>query len=321
MVHCWALTDHRPGTANQVLGIARRSGYDITEKKLDYNRLASLPNYCMFGNGLRGLKHSSSQNIIAPWPCLVISAGRRTAPVAAYIKAKHPQTKLVHIMRPEWRADVFDMLILPQHDEAPQHDNLITTLGASHSLNDDILFAARARQPLNPDLLPQPWTMLALGGNTSHGALMLTDIDALMQAIAPLTQSGTILLTSSRRTPSALALSAIKQLKERYPNIVVQSYFADQNDENPYHAWLAQADNIVVTGDSVSMISEAAYTGKPTYIYVPKQAASPKHHRFIDQIIEVGHAKKLNHYDPLWKGSARLDESARVARLIREMMG
>lgn len=40
----------------------------------------------------------------------------------------------------------------------------------------------------------------------------------------------------------------------------------DGAGENPYFAYLALADAFLVTADSVSMISEAAATGKPIHI-------------------------------------------------------
>jgi mitochondrial fission protein ELM1 len=43
-------------------------------------------------------------------------------------------------------------------------------------------------------------------------------------------------------------------------------YFWDGTGDNPYFGFLALADYIIVTEDSVSMASEALSTGKPVYI-------------------------------------------------------
>ena len=40
----------------------------------------------------------------------------------------------------------------------------------------------------------------------------------------------------------------------------------DGSGENPYFAFLAFADAIIVTEDSVNMVTEAAGTGKPVYV-------------------------------------------------------
>jgi uncharacterized protein len=317
MIHVWALIDPRPGTASQVMGIARHTHGVVIEKTLTYNRFSDLPNICMKGNGLRGLVRSGREQIQPPWPDVVISAGRRSAPVAVYIKQRHPSVKLVQLMHPNMPLQHFDMLLLPSHDTPLEHPAVITTLGAPHSLSDEILFTARARVPLNPDLCPRPWTLLALGGNTSSGAFTLADVDQMVQQCSPLTQSGTVFLTGSRRTPPVLLVSAEEQLRKRYPLLHVELYRPEQQEENPYPAWLAQVERIIVTADSVSMVSEAAFTGKAVYVFMPSAAASPKHQRFVADMVQADYVKMLDAYEPLWRGGIKLDEASRIGRLIR----
>jgi uncharacterized protein len=317
MIHVWALIDPRPGTASQVLGVARQSQGVVIEKTLTYNRFADLPNFCMIGNGLRGLARSGREQIQPPWPDVVISAGRRSAPVAVAIKQRHASVKLVHLMHPNMPLQCFDMVLLPSHDTALQHPVIVTTLGAPHGLSDELLFTARARIPLNPDLFPRPWTLLALGGNTTHGTFTLADVERLVEQCAPLAESGTVFLTGSRRTAPALLFSALERLRVRYPTAHVEPYRPEQQEENPYAAWLAQVERIVVTADSVSMVSEAAFTGKPVYVFMPSAAASPKHQRFIEDMVRSDHVKMLESYEPLWRGGVRLDEARRIGRLIR----
>lgn len=317
MIHVWALIDPRPGTASQVLGVARHTQGVVIEKPLSYNRLADMPNICLLGNGLRGLARSGREQVQPPWPDVVIAAGRRCAPIAVAIKQRHPAVKLVHLMHPNMPLTSFDMLLLPSHDTPLQHPAVVTTLGAPHVLNEEVLFTARARTPLNPDLLPRPWTLLALGGNTSHGNFTLADVERLVEACSPLVESGTVFLTGSRRTPPALLFSAVERLRVRYPLLHVELYRPEQQEDNPYQAWLAQVERIIVTADSVSMVSEAAFTAKPVYVFVPSAAASTKHQRFVEDMVEAEHVKMLEAYDPLWRGGVKLDEARRIGRLIR----
>ena len=58
--------------------------------------------------------------------------------------------------------------------------------------------------------------------------------------------------------------------------------------DNPYFAYLGAADHIVVTGDSVTMISEACSTGKPVYV-VDLDGGSPKFSRFHNTLRDAGH--------------------------------
>jgi uncharacterized protein len=318
MTQIWAVTDYRIGTANQVLGVARHLRVDVIEKKLAYTRLSKLPNILTFGNGLRGIDSASREEFHAPYPEMVITAGRRAAPVAAHIKARSPHTKLIHIMQPHMSLQPFDLVVIPSHDTHAPHPRIMTTLGAPHALTDELLFAARARSPLNPELLPRPWTLLCLGGNTKHGMFSLADSAALVAALAPLGREGTILVTSSRRTPPAVAQVTMESIRHTYPALHLEYYSPQQSEENPYHAWLVQSDRIVITADSVSMICEAAFTAKATYIFTPKEAASPKHQRFVSDMVDADYVKRIESYNPLWHGGVRLDEARRVANRIKE---
>jgi uncharacterized protein len=321
MTECWALIDYRPGTAQQVLGVARATGFHVTEKTLHYNRLADLPNYCMFGYGLRGIAQDHRKILAPPYPELIISAGRRSAPVVAYIKARSPNTKLVHLMRPEWRDDVFDMVILPRHDRYDNASNVVTTLGAPHALSDELLFKSRARYPLNAERYPHPYTLICIGGNTPHGTFSIEDGRKLVKSLAAFAHSGTLLVTASRRTPPAVAHKIFDFLQQDYSHMPCLRYMPDQGGENPYHAWLAQAHRVIVTSDSVSMMSEAAFVAKPLYYFKPSHNISPKHERFAQQMVDQGHAKPISSYDPLWTKAVKLDEAGRLGGLIREMMG
>ena len=321
MVQVWALTDHRPGTANQVRGVARHTRFHVAEIELEYNRLADLPNIFTLGNGLRGLQPAARAPFHPPWPDVVIAAGRRSAPVALWIKYHHPSVKLVHLMHPGISTQSFDLLVLPTHDKPETKPHILVTLGAPHALNDETLFAARARLPLNPDRLVKPWTLICLGGNSPSGTFTLHDAEQLVAQLEPFTREGSFLFTASRRTPPALMHHALERLRAAYPALTMEIYTPEQQDDNPYHAWLAQADRIIVTGDSVSMVSEAAYTSKPVYVFMPEKAASAKHRQFVADMVEASYVRMLEAYDPLWKGSNRLDEAQKVARVIRGWFG
>ena len=74
-----------------------------------------------------------------------------------------------------------------------------------------------------------------------------------------------MLITTSRRTGS----TAEALIKEQVKDIPAYTYWWGEEKENPLMAFLALSDRIVVTGDSVSMCSEACGTGKPVFEYQP----------------------------------------------------
>jgi mitochondrial fission protein ELM1 len=89
--------------------------------------------------------------------------------------------------------------------------------------------------------------------------------------------------------------------------------------ENPYFALLALADYIVVTCDSVNMISEAASTGKPVYVEM-LPGGSAKSSRFLDRLREDGIIRNFTgalepySYPPL-------DDMTRAAERVRSLIG
>ena len=116
----WILLDNRIGSRHQAEGIADcldKTRFTITEKTLEYNRWAALPNFIR-GTTLLGLVSESKNTISAPYPDIVLSPTRRTAPIARYIKKKHPETKLVqlgHIGRTGIKDLTF--IFAPEHDK------------------------------------------------------------------------------------------------------------------------------------------------------------------------------------------------------------
>ena len=116
------------------------------------------------------------------------------------------------------------------------------------------------------------------------------------------------LVTPSRRTGeenTALLKSALS---------AAPAFVWDGTGENPYFGILGLADNIVVTADSVNMISEACATGKPVYVY-DLPGGSAKSARFRDALLARGLVRSLE--VPLVPYPAhKLDEMAAVVAAI-----
>jgi hypothetical protein len=123
-------------------------------------------------------------------------------------------------------------------------------------------------------------------------------------------QSGCgLMVTASRRTgPRAFSLirDALKDLPAK---------IWDGKGENPYFAYLGLADAIVVTEDSVNMVSEAASTGKPVMV-APLSGGSAKFDRFHADLRSAGITRTFRGKLELWDYQA-LDEAQRVATMLR----
>lgn len=295
----WILLDNRIGSRHQAEGIADcldKTRFTVTEKTLEYNRWAALPNFIR-GTTLLGLVSESKNAISAPYPDIVLSPTRRTAPIARYIKKKHPETKLVqlgHIGRTGIKD--FTFIFAPEHDKnkfnAP---NIRYTVGCPHFVTREKLDSAYQKWHDKFSTLPHPVTAVIIGGAIKKHSFSLENAERLALAVKSLKEKegGSLLITTSRRTGTA-AEEKIMSTLNAFPHY---AYLWGTKDENPYLGFLACADNIVVTGDSVSMCSEATAAGKELRIFTESDWLTPKHLRFVQSLCSKGYATDIANED------------------------
>ncbi len=275
----WVLADPRAGTAAQALGLAERLGVPFRTLALEWGPLARLP---LPWPSLAGLTGQARALLVPPWPRLVISAGRRSAPIALWLAARGAKT--VHAMRPGFGAVALDMIVVGRHDRVPPGTNLLPILGAMHRISPARLAAARAAWP-SLATLPAPRIALLLGGPV-RGSGMAPDAaaDLARQAVA---MGGSVLATTSRRTGNP-ATEAVAAMLAHHPH---RLFRWGQAGENPYAGFLAWADAIIVSGDSVSMISEAL--GTTAAVFIAAASDAPRHARLAESLFAAGAATPL----------------------------
>lgn len=288
----WVLADDRAGNRAQCLGVADRLGIPYEIKEIRYTSLVYLPNI-LRGKSLRGIDRASARALRAPWPDMIIAAGRRIAPVARWIKRQSPKTKLVQLMWPDAGAVDFDCIILPSHDrEHKDAPNVLRVLGAPHRITPQVMSAAAELWRSRLEALPNPRIAVLVGGSTKHGAFTDADfhrLGALAKTLAT-GEHGSIMLTTSRRT-GAIGEKILLEHLGAIPHHA-HCWGTPKESDNPYLGYLALADAIVVTADSISMCSEACATYKPVFIYQPLSLSS-KHKRFVNTLIATGYAYPL----------------------------
>ncbi|KJV81476.1 mitochondrial fission ELM1 family protein [Rickettsia hoogstraalii] len=112
----WVIADDRTGNTHQAIALAEKLTEEYTIIRLQYNCLAKLPNFLLKYYPIH-IKSELLQDIMAkPLPDMIITAGRRTAVLAFYLKKKFKDIKLIQIMQPNLPYNVFDAVILPYHD-------------------------------------------------------------------------------------------------------------------------------------------------------------------------------------------------------------
>lgn len=311
----WALLDDRAGNRSQVIGVAERLGWPVEHKHVRYNMLARLPN-SVLGARMWHATEETRKALQPPYPSLVVSAGRRTAPLALHIRSRSPETRLVHCMWPDMSPQLFDLILAPEHDmHKREAQNMQYTLGAPHGITPQRLAEEAKRWARHVERLPRPHIAVVVGGSAKAGKYTPEDFKTLAAYASSEADrlGGSLLITSSPRTGEE-GCDTIQKLIT-VPNIF---YRWKAGSDNPYVAFLALADAVIVTGDSISMCSEACASGKPIYVFVPPHMKSEKLTYFRNALFSRGHAKSHTSQISLdWKPTPLPDAAWEAAKLIR----
>ena len=245
----WALTSGEAGVVNQAVGLAEAVGWPFEIKTIHLRAPWSwLPGHlCPWA--LSGLRESLTPD----WPNLLITCGRRSVAISLAIRnASQGRTFTVHVQNPQVPPRLFDLVAPPRHD-GMKGENVLSTRGALHRITPERLEAAATDWR---ERLGTPTVAVLLGGDSRTHRFTPNRVHALADGLARI--SGSIVITPSRRTSTDI----VAMLRQRLP----QAWFWDGTGDNPYLGMLALAEHLVVTEDSVSMVSEAASTGKSLYV-------------------------------------------------------
>ena len=306
---CWVVTDGKSGMESQCLGLAEVLGIEPAIIRISMrNPWRDLAPHLRIG-----LAGAFVENpLVPPWPELLIATGRLSVPASLYVKQQNPHTRRVQIQNPGISPRHFDLVVTPMHDNL-RGMNVIQTIGALHRVTPEKL--AAEGQLLAPSVasLPRPFIGVLMGGANAVYRFDSGEARVLVSELArhASMSGGSVLVTPSRRTGEA-NIADIRAGLASIPGFVW-----DGTGANPYYGILALADVILVTGDSVNMVTEACASGHPVYIY-DLPGGSAKFHRFHQALVLRGYARR-------YAGSLeaapvnRLYEMTRIARAVAQL--
>lgn len=331
----WILGDSRAGTISQAVGLAQEIkkliNLDYRIINFEYSSFGRVPNIFSFTPKLRVSSYDRNllfPNEIEKYPSIIISSGRKAALVSCAIKKffndeYNVKVRNIHIMNPEIEFDKFDLVVVPSHDNltsrAMKSKNLIITTGSMNKINlEAIKIESTKFAALDPSLFNGNKNIIALiiGGsskNTDFDVDSASNLINHMELVAKEMGHDLYVLNSPRTCVEINEL-----LKSRSCGVFTFFDWNKIKNNNPYLAILNYARFFVVSGDSVSMISECCSTEKPVFIFDEKNISSKKHRRFHSDLYKGGYAKPLmftkstlENY--LYRGLA---ESRRVASIV-----
>lgn len=312
---CWVLTDGTVGMEIQCIGLAEAVGVTPEVK-----RIHMPPPWRWLPPGL--LLHCAplarldqqGDRLTPPWPELLISCGRQAVvPAVALRRAAGGACLAIHIQDPKVALDRFDLVAAPSHDRLAG-PNVIETTGSLNRVTASRLAEAAARVAPHLAHLPARRLAVMIGGNNRVYRFTPAVARRLAAQLAELSRREGVglLVTPSRRSdPATIAI-----LRDGLAGLPAEIW--DGEGENPYFAFLELAEALVVTGDSVNMVTEAASTGKPVYV-VELEGGSAKFRRFHETLRATGVTRPFAGRLEQWSYTPLRDTVAVAAAVRRHL--
>lgn len=318
---CWAMSEGHAGMETQAVALARALGLEPLVKRIKVRK----PWHWIPPLFLPApLSHVGPEGdaLTPPWPDVIITCGRQVVAPATEIRrrsAKPAQapaagrTFTIHIQDPKVPFDRFDVIVAPEHDRI-SGPNVITGRGGVNSITPERLAQARAEFAPRYAHLPRPLIGVIIGGTNRVYKMDGPVVERLTAQLAALARDkgAGLAVTTSRRTGAENEATLRAGLADTTADIW------DGTGANPYFGILALADGLLVTGDSVNMVSEAATTGKPVQV-IELEGGSAKFRRFHDSLRKDGITRAFTGELETWSYPA-LNETARIAEEIRARM-
>ncbi|MDA9629849.1 mitochondrial fission ELM1 family protein, partial [Candidatus Pelagibacter sp.] len=250
------LTEGMHGMISQVEGLAKALDIEFTHHKVELNHF-----WKFIPPNLSPISQSVFQKINHDDFDVIISCGRKSVIPSIHLK-KTANKKVfnIHIQDPKVDLNNFDFIVAPEHD-AIQGPNVISTKGAIHYLTENEI--SENKDYLNSFIKRDErkiWTLI-LGGPTKYYDYSTKNMKHIFTSLYKLLKKHDfqLVVIPSMRTPINTIHYAREFFGESHTIIM-------DVDKKAYLSALALSQNIIVTCDSSSMISEAALTGKPIYI-------------------------------------------------------
>jgi len=306
------LTEGMHGMISQVEGLAKALDLDFIHEKIELNNFWKL-----FPPKLTPVQDFVFKNKINSDFDIVISCGRKSVIPSIYLK-KQFKNKIIniHIQEPKVSLNNFDLVVAPEHDGLIGK-NVLTSKGAIHYITQKeikesenyLINKFKLNDYFNKDRL----VTIILGGPNKYYTFSNMALIKIFEKIKTnfINAGYQAIIIPSIRTPKRIIKIAQEYFDKK--ELVITNV-----DKQAYLSALAMAKYIIVTCDSISMISEAATTGKPIYVAQMPAIKNNKRFKIFFNLFEsLNIIKELNNSVENW-AYTKLNETNKIADQIRE---
>ncbi len=281
--------------------------------------------YCLEKDSYEGLMNSYAE--------FIVSCGSRLAPVNVFM-SKENNAKNIVIMSPDILSfGKFNLVVIPKHDYPGSGKNVIETLLAPNLISEDIL-KDRGVELLKefPIEIGKKFIGVFIGGDNPEYTLTPEMINGVIDGLIKFCgeAGANLLVTTSRRTPGEIEAILKKRLES---NPICKSLIIanEKNVESAVGGILYHSKVAVVSGESISMISEAISSGRRTIAFEleKKNKIRKKHEKALMDLESAGYlsvARAGGLYNALkraWndeRSIAKIDDTEKIFEAVRRII-
>ena len=302
------LTQGMHGMISQAEGLAKALDIDFTHHTVELNNFWKIvpPKFTPISQSV--YKKISKTDFD-----LIISCGRKSVIPSIHLKnSSKKKVYNIHVQDPKVNFKNFDIIVAPEHDSI-QGQNVISTKGAIHYLTNKEIIKNKNYLSSFIKKDQRKICSLILGGPTKYYKYSLKNMENIFFILKDFLVENNfqLVVIPSMRTPK----NSIDYAKEYFGE---NHTIIDNVDKKAYLSALSISENIVVTCDSSSMISEAALTGKPIYVanILPRKN-DKRFQKFKNLFRKLNIIRNLGDDEKNWNYQ-KLDETNRVAKIIKQ---
>jgi uncharacterized protein len=303
----WILSEGYAGLQAQALGLAEAAGLHPEMRVL----VPRVPWRWVSASLWPSPLSAVPEAVRAPLPELVIGCGGVAAAVGAALR--RGDRPVVQVQHPRMDPRRFDLIVVNRHDELTG-PNVIVTRTALHRVTPARLAAAADAWRSRLAHLKRPLVAVLVGGSNGRFRLDAAVAGNLAGELAGMMRSDGVgvAVTPSRRTEPAVVRVLADAL------VPLGAHVWDGSGDNPYFGLLALADAIVVTMDSVSMVSEAVATAAPVML-ARLPGRSRRNSLFNEQLLKDGRVREFKGRLELWPVTPLDDTATAAAEMCRRL--
>lgn len=297
------------GLQSQAIGLAEAAGFQADSRIVQIQRPWSVIAPRLWPSVRRAV---APEVLAPPFGHVLIGCGGAAARILAELR--HTERPAVIIQNPRLDPARFDLVIAGPHDRMAGR-NVFVARTALHGVTGARLdWAARHFGPRFAGL-PRPLVAVLVGGSNGRYRLDRAVAQSLASELAAMMRRDKVglVVTPSRRT--SMEVQAV--LAETLAPLGAMIW--DMDGENPYFGMLALADAIIVTADSVSMVSEAVATAAPVLL-ARLPGRSSRIGLFMDEMIKLGRVREFTGRLVTWDTSP-LNDTPAAASAVRQRLG